>query len=125
VDAVIRDLPIEMGRLVLAQLGRSYFVERSSNCISVLRFYERDIRLAIAEAGFQDLLMKVQVEIDGRGQIAHVTFYKGYILTVEFKRPRQFYAGKHITICGVSQGKPKDSYTRSVDRLEHGRGEDR
>lgn len=123
VDAVLGQLPTATRTLVLAQLEQDFFVERSSNRISILRFYEPDRRLILAEPGFEDRLVKVQMEIDGRKQNAHVTFYKGYIFAVEFKKPRRFYAGKHIAICGVSPGKPGDSFTRSIDRLEHGRPE--
>jgi hypothetical protein len=124
VDAVLAQLPTAIRTLVLAQIEQAFFIERSSNRISILRFYEPGGRLALADPGFQDRLVKVQMEIDGRKQNAHVTFYKGYIFAVEFKKPRRFYAGKHIVICGVSQGKPGDSYTRSIDRLEHGRPEE-
>jgi hypothetical protein len=91
---------------------------------SVLRFYEPDSRFALAQPEFLDRLAKVQMEIDGHRQNAHVTFYKGYIFAVEFKKTRRFYAGKHIVIGGVSPGKPGDSYTRSIDRLEHGRDDE-
>jgi hypothetical protein len=124
VDAAIGALSTEMGKLVRAQLEQAFFVERSSNRISVLRFYEPDDGPAILDAAFQDRLMKVQIEIDGRKQVSHVTFYQGYIFTVEFKKPRQFYLGKRITVCDVSQGKPRESYTRSIDRLEHGSRDD-
>lgn len=123
VDAASGDLPTEFREQVSAQLEQPFFVERSSKQVSVLRFYKPDSRLAIADAAFNDRLVKVRIEIDGRKQEAHVTFYKGYIFSVEFKKPRKFYVGKQITICDMSQGKPDESYTRALDRLEHGRSE--
>lgn len=89
--------------MVQRQLAQSFFVERMSRGrINVLRYYENDPSLAIGDPQFADYLFKVRLELDGAGQTAHVTFYKGWLFSVEFKKPGRFFARKEIS--GSSQG---------------------
>jgi hypothetical protein len=107
--------------MVQRQLAQSFFVERmSQGRINVLRYYEGNSNLAIRDADFADCLFKVSLELDGAGQTAHATFYKGWLFSVEFKKPGRFFARKQISIRGVTRGRPRDSYTRVIDRSAHG-----
>lgn len=120
-DAALGELDANAREFAGRQLERSYFVERtSSGRINVIRFYGPAAELRIPDEDFSDLLVKVKVGVDGRQQTAHVTFYKGLLFSIEFKKPGKFYSGKNLEISGVSIGKPSQSYTQGIDRLEHG-----
>jgi hypothetical protein len=124
VDAAIEDLPADIRKTVRAQLEQAFFVERTSDRIYVLRFYETRDELRIADPAFERRLVKIQLEFDGRTQNAHVTFHRGYLFSIEFEKPAKFYRRKKITVCGVRPGEPGESYTKAIDRLEHGRSEE-
>ena len=122
VDAVIDSFSQSIQALLLAQLQQKYFVERiPAGRINVFRFYNPDGALKIQDAKFSDLLMNVQIDVDGEEQVAHATFYKGYIFSIEFKKPGRYYSGKKVTVRDVRPGKPNQTYTRAIDRFEHGR----
>lgn len=121
IAAVIDSLPVDKREMVQRQLAESFFVERMpQGRINVLRHYEGDSDLAISDVDFADCLFNVRLELDGAGQTAHVTFYKGWLFSVEFKKPGRFFARKHISIRDVARGRPRDSYTRVIDRSAHG-----
>ena len=120
-DAVLEDLDTSAREVVARQLEQSYFVERASRGrINVIRFYDPAAGPRIPIDDFSDRLVMVKVTVDGRQQTAHVTFYKGLLFSVEFKKPGKFYADKELKTGGVSIGKPGQSYTQRIDRLEHG-----
>jgi hypothetical protein len=111
---------IEQG-LVRAQLGQSFFVERmSAGRINILRFYNPDSSHRIADSAFSDRLFNVRIVTGDTIQVAHVTFYKGYIFSIEFKKPSSFFAGMRIEVADVRPGDARQTYTRGIDRLEHG-----
>ncbi len=121
IASVIDSLPVDKRAMVQRQLAQSFFVERmSQGRINVLRYYENDPSLAIGDPQFADCLFKVRLELDGAGQTAHVTFYKGWLFSVEFKKPGRFFARKQMSIREVARGRPRDSYTRVIDRSAHG-----
>ena len=121
IAAVVESLRVDEAEAVRRQLGESFFVERMpEGRINVFRYYEVDQNLGIGDARFADCLFKLHIEIDGKSQTAHVTFYKGWIFSVEFKKPGKFYSGKQILIRGVAEGPPRESYTRVIDRGAHG-----
>ena len=125
VDAVICSFSESIRSLLRAQLEQKYFVERiPAGRINVLRFRNIDSGLRIQDPEFSDLLVNAQIVVDGKMQTAHVTFYKGYIFSIEFKKPGSFYAGKKVTVLDITPGKPNQTYTRAIDRLEHGRGDE-
>src|SRR5687767_12223943 len=121
IAAVIDSLPVDKREMVQRQLARSFFVVRMlRGRINTLHYYEGDASLAISDADFADCLFKVRLELNSAGQTAHVTFYEGRLFGVEFKKPGRFFARKQISIREVARGRPKDSYTRVIDRSEHG-----
>jgi hypothetical protein len=120
-DAVLAHVSDDVRALVKSQLQQKYFVERTNKRISVLRYYAPADALRIRDSEYWDLLLRVQIVVDGKKEFAHVTFYKGYLFSVEFKKAGRSYLRSTLTVAGVAQGKPRDSYTRAIDRLEHGR----
>lgn len=123
-DAALGELDANVRELAGRQLEQSYFVERASHGrINVIRFYDPAAALRIPGDDFSDLLVQVKVNVDKRQQTAHVTFYKGLLFSVEFKKPGKFYAGKNLETGSVSIGQPSQSYTQGIDRLEHGKAE--
>jgi hypothetical protein len=122
-EAAISALEPTLQSQVRTQLQHKYFVERTSvgKRIVVLRFYAANPELRIADPDFDDLLLKVRISVDGAKQSSHVTFYKGYIFSIEFKKPQAFYEGKQLHVLDVIRGRPNDSFTRAIDRREHGR----
>lgn len=121
VAAVIDSIAADKREVVRQQLSQRFFVERlPQGRINVLRYYENDPGLAIGDPQFADCLFKVGLEIDGTTQTAHVTFHRGWLFSVEFKKPGRFFAGKRILIRQVAAGSPRASYTRAIDRAAHG-----
>jgi len=105
-------------------MAQKYFIERTNKRINVFRFYTPNDALKVQEPEFSDMLVNVQIAVDGKKQTAHVTFYKGYLFSIELKKPGKEYAGKKITAQNVTTGNPGQSYTRAIDRREHGRSND-
>jgi hypothetical protein len=126
VDAAMSHLPEAVRDLVRAQLRQPFFVERiPAGRINVFRFYSPDPGLRIPDPAFLDSLVNVRLVVDGKPQVAHVTFYKGYVFSVELKKPAKYYVGKTVIVVEVTTGRSgESSYTRALDRAEHGRDED-
>ena len=123
-DAALGELDGNARALLIWQLEQSFFVERASGGrINIIRFYDPAAGLRVPGDDFANLLAKVKVKVDGRQQTAHVTFYKGLLFSIEFKKPGKFYAGKDLVADDVLIGKPSQSYTQGIDRLEHGSAE--
>jgi hypothetical protein len=125
-DAALNALEPNIRSIMEKQLSQDYFVDRISpgKRIVTFRFYEKDKSLIINDKEYSDLLLKVEIIIDGKKQTAHATFYNGYIYGLEFKKPYKFYKDKEINVGGVKIGKSGDTYTRVIDRAEHGKETD-
>lgn len=120
-NAALSILDEKARTLVEKQLDQGYFVERvPDGRINVFRFYDaiHDLRLPSPE--FSDLLVSVKFIVDGARETAHVTFYKGQIFSIEFKKPGKFYVGKNIEIGDSEIGESGQSYTHEIDQSEHG-----
>lgn len=70
---------------------------------------------------YQDTLFRVAMVVDGRKQNANVVFGKGRIYSVELPKPIKFYKGKNIEFGAVTRDNMRQSMTRAIDRLEHGK----
>lgn len=104
------------------QLEQSWFMDRMTNGhINVFRFYEPDTALIIAEPAFADKYIRVNGVVNGKRQKALLSYYKGYIYSIEFKKPTKFYVGKEFKVVSVEDADPKETYTRVIDRATHGR----
>jgi hypothetical protein len=73
---------------------------------------------------YRDSLFQVEMQVDGKKQRSHVTFFQGRLFSVELPKPLKFYKDKSIVFCDVKPGKTSQSITRAIDRLEHGRDND-
>lgn len=104
---------------VKQQLEEKFFIERTNNRVSVFRFVNRHERCALELPDFADRLVKVRLDVDGKPEVAQVTFYKGFIFSVEFKGPHKQYGKRDVRVIEVFEGKPSDSYTIEIDRSEH------
>ena len=121
-DAGISHLDEVQRGLVRRQLDQPWFMDRMTNGhINVFRFYECDAALTLSEPEFRDKYIRVNGLVDGKKQKALLSFYKGYIYSIEFKKPSKFYAGKEFEVVGVEDAAPKETYTRVIDRAAHGR----
>jgi hypothetical protein len=121
--AVIEHLdPIARERS-FAQLNREIFVERSNQRISVIRpangNRSRDQTLRLEQAEFQDSLFKVRILVDGKKETANVTFYDGFIFSIETRQPGKSYRSKTIVVEDVEKGRTGESLARIIDRAEH------
>lgn len=123
VEAAIGFFPSEIQERLRKQLARPFFVERSGSGgrIHVLRRYGDLDELKVGAAEFADLLVIVRIAVDGKEENAHVTFYKGFLFSIEFRRPSSVYLKKSLAVKSVRLGKTKQSFTNAIDRLEHGR----
>lgn len=123
-DAFLPSLEPELRDLVEQQLKQPFYMQFwNDGRISPFFFKNFNLprELRIPHPEFADRLYKVALFVDGRKQQAHVTFYKGRIHCLEFRKPFKFYEGKDIRFGEVTVGKPKQSYTGALDRLEHGK----
>ncbi|WP_162267096.1 hypothetical protein [Luteimonas abyssi] len=98
------------------------FVDRmSSGRICVIR-YPRDRHLVkLAESSYDDMLIEVTVAVEGRKEVAHVTFYRGLLFSVEFKKAGRWYKRKSVKVIGAVRGLVQSSYSNQIDKAEHGR----
>jgi len=120
IDAVIESLDEDIKPIALSQLGGNYFIERiPKGRINVFRFYSKESISKISDSKFSDLLINITINVDGKKEVAHVTFYKGYFFSIEFKNPGKFYIDKKIETLDVKIGKDNQSYTVDIDRIEH------
>jgi|GEM_PF-2121964 len=107
------------------QLEQSWFMDRmTKGHINVFRFYEPDTALTIAEPEFGDKYIRVSAVVDGKKQKALLSFYRGYIYSIEFKKPTKFYVGKEFNVVNVEDAKSEETYTRVIDRAARGRESD-
>jgi hypothetical protein len=122
VNAAIRHFPEDVQRLLEAQLHQRYFVERmSQGRFNVLRLYDDNSELRIQDPRFGDMLVVVRLSVDGNERDAHVVFLRGHLFSVEFRDKSSFYANRSVEVRDVKVGSPKQTYTRAIDRLEHGK----
>jgi hypothetical protein len=122
IDKLLTFLDAEKSSKIRTQLEQKYFMQFiPDGRINTFFFDNLPNNLLIDDSAFQDCLFKVEVFVDGRKQHAHVTFVKGRIFSVEFKKPHKFFVGKYIKIGSVSPGRPNDTFTAIIDRAAHGR----
>jgi hypothetical protein len=108
-------------RLLEKQLSTDFFMERiPDGRINILRFYSFDDELRVSLQEFNNLMIKVGLLVDGKREVAQVSFYNGYIFSIELKHPRKFYTNKKIEIKDIETGLPEESYTNEIDKAEHG-----
>ena len=91
--------------------------------INPIFHYVLDPDSVLQDEAFQKGLYQVEMLVDGKKQNANVKFVAGRLYSVELPQPFKFYRGKTITFGEVKRGKSSQSYTRALDRLEHGKGE--
>lgn len=120
-DACLAALPEENQAQARHQLARPFFLERmTGGRVNVIRPYEERQSERIEGSEFDDRLFKVKVDVGGERLTAHVTFLNGRVFSIETKKPTKFFKGKIVNTFEVSEGRPQDTYTRVIDRSEHG-----
>lgn len=125
IEAVLATLPTEIAATVRQQLEHRYFFSwMSDGRINVFFFYNQRGLTLIPDPAYEDRLFKVELFVEGRKYVAHVSFFERRIHCVELKKPRSFFKGKAYRIGAVSDGKPTDSFTRAIDRVDHGKPTD-
>jgi hypothetical protein len=120
-DAAIAHLTSDAKKIVAEQLRQRYFIERTNKRINLFRYYATRDVLRIPDPEFSDLLLRVQILVEAKKEFAHVIFYKGHLFSIEFKNLGRSYAHKELVVVDVVRGKTSQTYTRAIDRLEHGR----
>ncbi|WP_377191726.1 hypothetical protein [Ruegeria meonggei] len=120
--AAIENLVPDERELLRQQLHQDFFVERTNNRISVLRFYEAHEDLRVQGTDFEDRWIRVHMLVNGKKQICNVNVYRGLVFSVETRSPRKTYKGTEIRVVKVVDGNGADSFTRAIDRQEHGTG---
>lgn len=120
VSAVTGTLPEQVRQKCEAQLNARHFVERSNARINVIRLGAPDEGLKIPDPEFEDALFKVRAKVGTKTETMNVTFYEGFLFSVETRRPGKSYVNQSISVLDVQKGKPKETLTRPIDRAEHG-----
>lgn len=121
-DAALESLESETQEAVRKQLSVPCFIERMNNGrVNVFRFYRPVDSLCLRDGAYDDLLVRVSISVNGRPMMAHATFYRGLIFSVEFKKPRSFFVDREVSVISVTRGSPSNSFTRVIDRAEHGK----
>ena len=122
IEAVLSNLPTNIAEIVRAQLDCRYFFSwMMDGRVNVFFFYDKRELLLIEDPAFEDHLFKVEILVEGRKHVAHVSFFERRIHCVELKKPRSFFIGKSYVVLTVKEGKPTESYTNIIDRVEHGK----
>ncbi len=120
--AAIENLVPDEREVLHQQLHQDFFVERTNKMISVLRFYEEHEDLRVQGLDFEDRWLRVHILVNGKKQISNVNIYRGLVFSVETRSPRKAYKGTEIRVVKVVDGNGADSFTRAIDRQEHGTG---
>ena len=120
--AAIENFDTDVQKLLLQQLHQEFFVERTNNRISVLRFCDAHDDLRAQGTKFEDKWMRVHILVNNKKQISNVNIYRGLVFSVETRSPRKTYRGAEICVAKVVDGKGTNSLTTTVDRQEHGTG---
>jgi hypothetical protein len=119
--SVLNHFDENVSKLLEKQLSTDFFMERiPDGRINILRFYSFDDNLRISLQEFSDLMIKVGLLVDGKREVAQVSFYNGYIFSIELKHPRKFYVAKPVEIKDIETGLREESYTNEIDKAEHG-----
>lgn len=121
VESAIDTLDSETQQTLRGQLSSPFFVERTNNRINVIRFYKTEMPASIENPNFDDAAINVKTKADGEVSYANVIFYKGFIFSIETRRPGKWYRNKTYEILSVKPENPSMSLTNAIDRLEHGR----
>jgi hypothetical protein len=109
-NAVKEFLPNNILESVNAQLNKNYFIQRMhSGRINTLFIYDSDDCERIVDDDYSNMLFKVVLMVNKRKQIAHVIFNNGLVHSIEFKKPKKFYAGSDIVISNIMLGKPSQA----------------
>lgn len=125
IEALVAYLDAEKGSKIKLQLEQQYFMQFiPEGRINTFFFRKLPNHLLILDPAFQDCLFKIEVFVDGRKHYAQVTFAKGRIWSIEFKKPHKFFKGKNVRVGLVKHGKSKDTFTTVIDRAAHGRETD-
>lgn len=70
---------------------------------------------------FADRLFSVRLRSEGgRNSRSNVTFFDGRLFSIEFSITSAERNNANWTIESVTEGRPRQSFTRSIDRSEHG-----
>lgn len=126
VDRLLSHLDPEISEKVRLQLQRRYFIQFIPHGrINSIFFNNIPESLLISDPALSNALFNIEMFVDGRKQQVKVTFSKGQIFTIEFKKPHKFYEGKEIRFGAVTLGKPSQDYASVIDRYEHGREADK
>ena len=121
IEAVAAHLGGAADIAIRAQLAEDVFVERTNPRVNVLRFYALPEALRLDGEAFEDALFKVRIEADGTVETGRVTVYQGRVFSVETRRPGKAFRGAGAKVLSVTHGRPSDTLTGALDRLEHGR----
>jgi hypothetical protein len=125
VEAVLDTLDPHVARTVEEQLRHRFWRDdHNEGRVNPIFFYDPEDVPKITDPIFEDCLFRVRLRVDDIRQVAHVTFYRRRIFSVEFKKPKEFFEGKAIEIEGVELGRTSDTITRTINRAEHGRKAD-
>ncbi|HQS60016.1 MAG: hypothetical protein B7Y56_15900 [Gallionellales bacterium 35-53-114] len=115
-EAAIASLPDDIQSQLRAQFNQMLFVQRSNRQISRPRFYS----IPLEGNELPHNLLKVEIDVGGKKESAHVEFFQGRVDSIQFKHPGKFYSGKALKVDGVKAGNPKVSHAAAIDRSEHG-----
>lgn len=122
-DAVVDTLPERSQVLLRSQVKGTTFVQRSHKQICRPRFYTAPYlqdRRVVEGVEYSQMVVDVQLDVDGVREVAQVEFFGGRVDSIQFKRPSAYYVGKGLRVTGTRRGKPKRSHAAAIDRREHG-----
>ena len=123
IDAVVQSIESNVRSLIYKQLSLPLFVERSNPRIIALHLKDWPDELRITAPQFSDALYKVRLSVSGKRETANITFFNGFISTIETKNHWKTYQGKTLEILKVEESFSNQSMAIAIDRQEHGKGD--
>lgn len=121
--AALDSLPDHDKSLLYSQIHGLKFVQRSHRQIARPRFYrglyQWDLR-KIEHSNQSEMIIEVQLDVEGHREVAQVEFFQGRVDTIQFKRSAKFYKGKDMNVVSAGPGKLSNSIALEIDRQEHG-----
>lgn len=121
-EAVLNTFPEVIAQEVRRQLEYRYFLSwMSEGRVNVLFFYNENEIPLISVGEYCNRLYKVDIIVEGIWQKVNIVFTRGRIHRIEFMKPSSYFKGKNYCVGAVSIGKSSNSFTRIIDRGEHGK----
>lgn len=88
--------------------------------INPIFYYALNPETLLDGPDYQEGIFRVEMRVDDKKLWANIEFARGRLYSIQLPKPISFFKDKRIDLGDVAPGKQNQSYTRIIDRIEHG-----